>query len=66
MSQTTASPSKMQDLERRPCEYYGLVRGTRLQSAVFDEDAVWGHIGAGKIQSGRAPRRKKIKGGHER
>src|SRR5262249_19487872 len=35
-------------------------------AAVFDEAAVWGHIGAGKIHSGRAPRRKKIKGGHER
>ena len=35
-------------------------------AAVFDEAAIWGHIGAGKIHSGRAPRRTKIKGGHER
>jgi hypothetical protein len=45
---------------RRPCT------AVAEAPAVFDEAAFWGHIGAGKIHSGRAPRRTKTKGGHER
>jgi hypothetical protein len=44
----------------------GAAAASPLARAVFDVAPVSRHIGAGKIHSGRAPRRTKIKGGHER